>query len=272
MISLKKKSKIAILIASIVVIFVGTFAGVKLYENNNYKKYINEADSDMSAEKYDAAIDLYNKALSYKNDSKINKKIVLVKILKSSKESYDAAINEMKEKKYLDAINDFKEVNKQDSIRYNIAQSNIIKCTKEYIAANIESAKTLAKNKKYSDAITLLNNNLKIDSSNNQSQNLKNDYSNEIKNQQTNQEEKNKTENDGITKDKAIQMVKQLVKANCKYQYDHDETHNSRAYYIIHVYESATDHTATLGWYAVDKNNGKIYDFLLDSDYSKALN
>lgn len=62
-----------------------------------------------------------------------------------------------------------------------------------------------------------------------------------------------------ITSDKAEQLVRQYLINNSLYvpsaiQYDHDEGN----FYVIHCYDIVVDHTATSGWYYVDKTTGNI--------------
>lgn len=45
-------------------------------------------------------------------------------------------------------------------------------------------------------------------------------------------------------------------------EFDHMDSANRKSYYVIHVYDNMTDHTATIGWYGIDINGDSIYDFL----------
>jgi hypothetical protein len=68
-----------------------------------------------------------------------------------------------------------------------------------------------------------------------------------------------------LTKEQAIEMIKKQFpeftsNQNLHYEYDHDSNHDGREFYVIHVYESVDNHTATMGWYGVDKGKGRIYD------------
>ncbi|WP_088227852.1 hypothetical protein [Desulfosporosinus sp. FKB] len=84
-------------------------------------------------------------------------------------------------------------------------------------------------------------------------------------------------QNTPITGVQAIQIVKQIVKKDMLYQNDHEENVNGIDCYVIHVYEVVNDgggaaHTATAGWYAVQKNDGKVYDNILDPNHLHPLN
>jgi glucan-binding YG repeat protein len=63
----------------------------------------------------------------------------------------------------------------------------------------------------------------------------------------------------GVTSDKAEQLVRQYLINNNLYvpkyiQYTFDEGNS----YVIHCYDIVVDHTATSGWYYVDKTTGSI--------------
>lgn len=40
---------------------------------------------------------------------------------------------------------------------------------------------------------------------------------------------------------------------------------------MVHVYEVVEDHTATMGWYYVKKDNGQVFLWDLSSDILKPL-
>lgn len=163
---MKKNLKIRII--GVLILIIGTMCiGIKFYNSNkNYNKYLSEANSNVSLEKYDNAISLYQEALKYKNDTNISKQIELIKLLKNSKENYESADKKMNDKKYLDAIDMFKKVDKQDTKRYSYSQTKIDECKKLYIAEALNSVNDDLKNNKFDDANNVLNNIFKIDPSN----------------------------------------------------------------------------------------------------------
>lgn len=78
-----------------------------------------------------------------------------------------------------------------------------------------------------------------------------------------------KEESKVLTHSEAEQLVRQFLKIesnkNVIARYDHDEGDN----YIIHVFENVIDdpktnvgHTATWGWYGVNKYTKKVFDFM----------
>lgn len=72
-----------------------------------------------------------------------------------------------------------------------------------------------------------------------------------------------------ITPQEACDIVKNQIKsnnANIKFRYDHDDTKNGVKYYVIQAFEDLSDHVATIGWYYVDINTGKAYEWDLISD------
>lgn len=152
-----------------------------------YNQFLNHANQAMSSEKYDKAVILYSKALNYKKDSEVSKKIELSELLKMSKETYDTAIQFMNNKDYLAAINSFKKVAKQDSKRYSNAQDKISECTKSFIAENLKSANENFTNNKFDQANTYLNNILKVDANNSDAKKLKDSIEQAIQKQKENE-------------------------------------------------------------------------------------
>lgn len=58
----------------------------------------------------------------------------------------------------------------------------------------------------------------------------------------------------GISKDKDPNLVIAL---------DRTENAQGRDYFVFQVFDNMSDHTATIGWYGVQKNDGSLYDFTL---------
>jgi tetratricopeptide (TPR) repeat protein len=67
-----------------------------------------------------------------------------------------------------------------------------------------------------------------------------------------------------ITPQGACDIIKNQIKsnnANIKFKYDHDDTKDGIKYYVIQGFEDMSDHVATIGWYYVDINTGKAYEW-----------
>lgn len=79
-----------------------------------------------------------------------------------------------------------------------------------------------------------------------------------------------------ITKSDAEQIIRNIkgnLPKNYFIQYDNTQSRDGREYYVIHIYESVVDdpatgegHTATYGWYWVDKQTGKAFEEDLGSN------
>lgn len=90
----------------------------------------------------------------------------------------------------------------------------------------------------------------------------------EALNKDNNKDNENKA-GEKITPNGACDIVKKLIKSNntnIKFRYDHDDTKKGVSYYVIQAFEDMSDHVATIGWYYVDKNTGKAYEWDLVSD------
>lgn len=58
----------------------------------------------------------------------------------------------------------------------------------------------------------------------------------------------------GISKDKDPNLVIAL---------DRTDNAQGKEYFVFHIFDNMSDHTATIGWYGVQKNDGSLYDFTL---------
>lgn len=257
---------------------------IAIYKFNTYRIYsslLQDATEYMNQGEYDKALSLFESCLKYRTDSNIDMNIALAKELKESKISYETALNQMKDKKYLEAINSFNKVSKKDTTRYNEAQKQIDQCKKQYLSLNLEAAKSATNSKKYDTANEYLNNVLKLDKNNAEAEKLKTEIASAIANeknaqnnddsekQQVSKDDSQSTSSNGrsLTSQDATNIIKNKFPSNSSniiYSYDHDSKHDGKDFYVIHVYESVQTHTATIGWYGVEKNSGRIYDELLN--------
>ena len=76
------------------------------------------------------------------------------------------------------------------------------------------------------------------------------------------------------TEKKAEEIVKNKVGTgnnNIKAICEGEEVREGVSYYSVHVYEVVEDHTATMGWYYVRKDNGQVFLWDLASDILKPI-
>ncbi|SQC02509.1 hypothetical protein [Clostridium tetanomorphum] len=72
--------------------------------------------------------------------------------------------------------------------------------------------------------------------------------------------------NKNITSNEAVDIVKRFfpqLNSDAIIEYDHTENINGKDYYVVHIYSIVNNHTATVGWYCVDTNTGKAYEWNL---------
>lgn len=249
--SLKSKVVLGIIV---LLILAGAGTGIyKFNKNQGYNNLIKTANRYMDEGKYDDAIKAFQQSLNYKDDENVRRSIKAAESLREAKVIYNDGIKLLNEKKYLEAIEKFNKITKEDEKMYNDAQAKILECKREYATLNIRNADKALKENRLDDANKYLQEVFKVDSESKEGQTLKAQI--EKKKQQESQK--------GITVEDAVKIVKNKIpssSSNMVYQYDHDSTHDGRSFYVIHVFENMGDHTATMGWYGVDKENGKIYD------------
>lgn len=77
------------------------------------------------------------------------------------------------------------------------------------------------------------------------------------------------------TKGKAIELVSKIIinkSPKVKVEYDHIQNRNGVDYYVVRAYDDMGDHIATLGWYYVQVNNGKAFEWNLMDDKLVPIN
>lgn len=253
------KSKV---ILGIIVLLILAGAGTGIYKfnkNQGYSNLIKTANRYMDEGKYDDAIKVFQQSLNYKDDENVKRSIKAAEILKEEKVIYNDGIKLLSEKKYLEAIEKFNKITKENEKMYNDAQAKILECKREYATLNIKNADKALKENRLDDASKYLQEVFKVDTESKEGQTLKAEIEKKKQEEIKKQQEAQK----GITVEGAVKIVKNKFAStspNMIYKYDHDSTHDGRSFYVIHVFENMGDHTATMGWYGVDKENGKIYD------------
>lgn len=256
------KSKIILGVATVFILAAAGTGVYKYNKNQGYNNLINTANRYMDEGKYDEAIETFKESLNYKDDENVERSIKVAESLKEVRIFYNDGIKLMNEKKYLEAVDKLSKVTKEDDKMYKDAQAKILECKREYITLNIKSADKALKENKLDDAKKYLQEIFKIDSTSKEGQTLKAEIEKE---EQEEQEEikKQQEKQTGITVQDAVRIVKNKFPStspNMIYEYDHDSSHDGRNFYVIHVFENMGTHTATMGWYGVDKENGRIYD------------
>ncbi|MBC2580424.1 lipopolysaccharide assembly protein LapB [Clostridium sp. DJ247] len=275
MINKDKVKKIIIVSIIVIISLIGVGFGVYKYNVvQAYNNLITTANKYMDAGEYDKAIEAFKQCLRYKQDSNIDRSIKLAENLKEAKDIYDEGTKLMNDKKYLEAIEQFNKVTKANNKLYDNAQKNIQECKKQYIAQNLQLADSSIKSNKYDDANKYLDEILKIDSNNANAKKLKNDI---IKSEQEKDNTQSYTNNTKITFEQASSIVLDSIKNKAPntvvVQADKEiRNQNGLNYYVVHVVDNMADHTATRGWYYVEVNTGKAYEWDLASNKLIPLN
>lgn len=171
---------------STILILCGLTASIpftlKAYNNHSYNNYINKGQECLSRENYKEAVFNFDNALKYNKSEadEINKLIDRAVMLNASMNNFEEGAKLYYNKKYTEAISAFEKVNKEDTLRYDVAQEKIKECKREYSASNITAAKNEAINHNYEKAIIYLNLVLKLDPENQEAISLKSDYTNRL--------------------------------------------------------------------------------------------
>jgi hypothetical protein len=86
---------------------------------------------------------------------------------------------------------------------------------------------------------------------------------------------KENTKKDDFTEGKAIEIVSKIIKnknPNLKVAYDHIQKRGGKNYFVIRVYDDMIDHISTLGWFYVQIETGKVFEWNLIEDILIPMN
>lgn len=132
---MKQKNIIAVVLIT-VVIFVGAFVGLNIFNSSKAEKLDKLAHQCIVDGNYQKAVDYYSELYDRTNDgSYIDKKREAVELL-SSKNNYDYGVNYLKEMKYVDAAKSFLKVSSKDNVNYQKAQQRLQESTQAVIIAS----------------------------------------------------------------------------------------------------------------------------------------
>lgn len=132
---MKQKNIIAIVLITLV-IFVGAFVGLNIFNSSKAEKLDKLAHQCIVDGNYQKAVDYYSELYDRTNDgSYIDKKREAVELL-SSKNNYDYGVNYLKEMKYVDAAKSFLKVSNKDNVNYQKAQQRLQESTQAVIIAS----------------------------------------------------------------------------------------------------------------------------------------
>lgn len=132
---MKRKNIIAVVLLT-VLIFVGAFVGLNIFNSSKAEKLDKLAHQCIVDGNYQKAVDYYSELYDRTNDgSYIDKKREAVELL-SSKNNYDYGVNYLKEMKYIDAAKSFLKVSNKDNVNYQKAQQRLQESTQAVIIAS----------------------------------------------------------------------------------------------------------------------------------------
>lgn len=83
------------------------------------------------------------------------------------------------------------------------------------------------------------------------------------------------TSSGDITKDEASEIVSKIIInkiPKVKVEFDHIQKRDGKSYYVVRAYDDMGDHISTLGWYYVQINTGKAFEWDLIEDTLTSIN
>lgn len=204
------KKTIIILIVVVVLLLVGVPSTVYGYNSYSYKKSYNEAVKLINEDKFDEATAKLYTALDHKksNEKAVKQKLETINKLRVSKQYFEDASKLMGDKKYIEAAELYKKISKEDEKRYADAQKKIEECKTTYISIGLTSAKDLAKDSKFEEALKAVEGVLSFDKENAEAATLKKEYEETI--------QKLKAEAEAKAKAAAEELARKEAEAKAK--------------------------------------------------------
>lgn len=238
-------------------ICASTFGGYEYVQAKNFDDLVKAANIKMNVGNYDEAIQLYDKALTYRNDSNVQKKLETAQNYKQFENVYNNGLKLMDDKKYSEAIQKFGTIKQSASKIYNNAQNKVSECKKNIINSDIEAANSAIKKEDYDSADKYVEDILKIDANDNDAKQLKGTIT--VAQEKAKNQQAEKLKQGAITPKEAIELVKNYLVNNGKYV-SHSIIVDSEdsVQYVVHCYDVVETHNVTSGWYYVNKNTGNI--------------
>ncbi|MBM7869219.1 tetratricopeptide (TPR) repeat protein [Clostridium pascui] len=187
------KKKKYMLWGCIILIIIAALMSFNKYNNNkNYDINFKEGEKLLSENKFKEAREYYNIANKYKNDSVIKERIDLSHRLELSLYKFNEGTKLLGEKDYDKAYAAFKEVTKEDTKRFNLAQTKASESLKLYIDDQVKKANQSASKGDFDSAIFNIDLLLDLDSNNTNAKKLKKKYEEDLNKQEKEQEEQRK--------------------------------------------------------------------------------
>ncbi|AYD39837.1 zinc-ribbon domain-containing protein [Clostridium fermenticellae] len=168
-----KIKKVIIGLIVLVVICCAGFGGYKYVQAKEFNNLVKTANQKLNAGNCDEAIQLYNKALTYRSDSNVQKELAEAQKYKQYQSIYNQGLKLMNNKKYSEAIQKFSSIDQSAVQIYNNAQSKISQCKKNAINDDIQNTDNAIENGDYDTANKYIDDILKIDANSSDAKRLK---------------------------------------------------------------------------------------------------
>lgn len=177
----KKKYILGGSILCLIIVVLISFSKYQEYNNNqNYAVNVKAAEKLIGEEKFSEAKGYYNIAIKYKNDSATQEKINLCDKLEISFRSFNDGIELLSKKDYLGAYNSFKGVIKEDTKRFDVAQTKMSESISLYIDDQVKMASEFANKGDFKNAIANIQLLLNLNPDDDIAKNLKKKYEDDL--------------------------------------------------------------------------------------------
>ncbi|SFB11212.1 hypothetical protein [Clostridium frigidicarnis] len=274
-----RSKKVILAIIIVVIAIIGGTIGFKVYEKEQkIKDLVSNSDKLLQEEKYEEAKSCLEEAKNIKNKDGLDNKIDTANIYIEANNVYREALKLIDNKEYNKAIEELNKINDKAEIIKTKANNNILDCNKKLVNQYLSQGEQYLNQKDFDKAYECVDEAKKVEDKNEDIEVLKNKIDNDKKVFEEEQKAAKESEEKQLSLEEAKSLaVKVYAKGTNRrviVECD-DETQKDlqgMTGYTIHLLDNMGTHTATIGYYFVDINSGKVYSTLVGAPPLTLLN
>lgn len=276
-----RSKKVILAIIIVIIVAIGGTIGLKIYgKEQKIKDLVSNSDKLFQEEKYEDAKGCLEEAKNIKSKEDIDKKIDTANLYIEANNVYKEALKLIDNKEYNKAIEELNKINDKAEIIKTKANNTILDCNKKLVSNYLSQGEEYVNQKEFDKAYQCVDEAKKVDEKNKDIEDLKN----KIDNDKKVFEEEQKAAKESAKKQLSLEEAKSLAAkvyfkksgANRRIIVECDnETQTDlqgMTGYTIHLLDNMGTHTATIGYYFVDINSGKVYSTLVGAPPLTLLN
>lgn len=279
-----RSKKVILAIIIVIIVAIGGTIGFKVYaKEQKIKDLVSNSDKLLQEEKYEEAKSCLEEAKNIKNKDGLDNKIDTANIYIEADNVYREALKLIDNKEYNKAIEELNKINNKAEIIKIKANNTILDCNKKLVSNYLSQGEEYLKQKEIDKAYQCVDGAKKVEDKNENIEVLKNKIDNDKKVFEEEQKAAKESEKKQISLEEAKSLAAKVyfkksgstgsnrrIIVECDNETQKDL--QGMTGYTIHLLDNMGTHTATIGYYFVDINSGKVYSTLVGAPPLTLLN